>query len=212
MRLYVVRHGQTAWNAAFLAGGHKDIPLDDVGRAQAKALGARFEGEHLNRVLSSDLQRCVETARPIALPHGIKIETDPRLRERSMGDYEGRLHEELVKALERIAEREGTTFFEARPPNGESLMDVWVRLQPVVAELRRSEGRTVIVTHGGTATLLLAGLLGMGPHMARAFRFSNTGVSEIRRRDDGSLVLVKHNDVSHLNGPVLSGDVEGVHS
>lgn len=212
MRIYVVRHGQTAWNVMGLAGGHQDVPLDAAGRAQANALGARFRTVEIDRILSSDLERCLETAEAIAGQRPIPIETDRRLRERSMGDYEGRLHEELVEALQRIAEREGTTFFEARPPNGESLLDVWLRLRPVVDELRESEGRTVVVTHGGTGTLLLAGLLGMAPHMARAFRFSNTGVSEIRQRADGSLVLVKHNDVSHLNGPVLSGDVEGVHS
>ncbi len=196
----------------YLAGGHKDVPLDEVGRRQALLVGRRFRYRTIDRILSSDLQRCLETARAIEGGRGIPIEVDPRLRERAMGDFEGRLHEELVEALERIAEREGTTFFDARPPNGESLMDVWIRIQPVVEDLRQSYGSTVVVTHGGTATLLLAGLLGMAPHMARAFRFSNTGVSKIIQRDDGSLVLVKHNDVSHLDGPVLSGDVEGVHA
>lgn len=194
-----------------LAGGHRDIPLDDVGLWQASQLAERFSHRRIDRILSSDLQRCVQTAQAIAAGRGILIETDARLRERSMGDYEGRLHEEMVDALERIAQKNGTTFFGARPPNGESLLDVWNRLQPVVERLKQSEGRTVVVTHGGTGTLLLAGLLGMAPHMARAFRFSNTGVSEIVDRSDGSLVLVKHNDVSHLTKPALNGDVEGIH-
>lgn len=212
MRLYLVRHGQTEWNSAGLAQGHSDIPLDAVGLDQARRLGDLFADKTVDRVLSSDLIRSVQTAEPVAQVHGLSVLTDSRLRERSMGDWEGDSFTEVGTRLQEIADREAVPVFEARPPNGESLIDVWARLEPVASELKQSKGRTVVVAHGGSATLLMALLLGLPPTMARSFRFSNTGFSELRQREDRSLVLVKHNDTSHLAaGPVLSGDVEGVH-
>ncbi|MCX7799667.1 MAG: histidine phosphatase family protein [Fimbriimonadales bacterium] len=214
MRLYIVRHGQTDWNVRGLAGGHRDEPLDETGKMQARRLGLRFRHTPLDRIVSSDLRRSLQTAQAVAEHHSLPVEADPRLRERDMGVFEGKPHEEMVAELERIAQQTGVTPFEARPPGGESFQDVWERIGPVAEDLKRSSGDTLVVTHGGTATVLVARLLGLQPVMARAFRFANTGVSEIVPRSDGSLVLVRHNDVSHLDpdSPVLSGDVEGVHS
>lgn len=214
MRLYIVRHGQTDWNVRGLAGGHRDEPLDETGRLQADLLGLRFRSIPLDRILSSDLQRSLRTAEAVARHHNLPVETDPRLRERAMGVFEGRPHAEMSAELEEIAQKDGVTPFEARPPGGESLQDVWHRVGPVAEELKRCSGSTLVVSHGGTATILIARILGLQPIMARAFRFSNTGVSEIVPRPDGSMVLVRHNDVSHLDpdSPVLSGDVEGVHN
>ena len=62
MRLYLVRHGQTAWNKEGRAQGHSDTELDEDGRAQARSLVAAFSGVEVRRVLSSDLKRSAETA------------------------------------------------------------------------------------------------------------------------------------------------------
>ena len=66
MRLYLVRHGQTSWNVEQRAQGHTDIPLDEEGIRQADMLGHSFAGVGIDRVLSSDLKRSVQTAEQMA--------------------------------------------------------------------------------------------------------------------------------------------------
>ena len=89
MRLYLVRHGQTAWNAEERAQGHSDIPLDHEGLRQAESLGRAFQDRKISLVLCSDLQRAKQTAQPIVEATGARFETTEQLRERGFGDWEG---------------------------------------------------------------------------------------------------------------------------
>src|SRR5881227_154431 len=89
MRLYLVRHGQTSWNVEQRAQGHTDIPLDEEGLRQADMLGHSFASASVDRVLTSDLIRSVQTAEPIANYSGAPMHIDRRLRERSFGSWEG---------------------------------------------------------------------------------------------------------------------------
>ena len=74
MRFILVRHGETEWNATGQYQGQTDIPLSETGRAQAAALGKRFETIHVDAVYSSPLQRAYDTARAIAEPKGLLIQ------------------------------------------------------------------------------------------------------------------------------------------
>ena len=108
MRLYLVRHGQTAWNAQKRFMGQLDIPLDETGRAQVAALGNRLKDEHVDMIYASDLSRAWDTALaiesclashadPSALPAvaGYRIKPDPRLREMNFGDWQGLTYAEI---------------------------------------------------------------------------------------------------------------------
>jgi len=209
MRLYLVRHGQTSWNVEQRAQGHTDIPLDEEGILQADMLGHSFAGVGIDRVLSSDLKRSVQTAEPIAKYSGARLDVDKRLRERSFGNWEGLPFDEFrhrSPSPERMEE-----LFAFRPPGGESFKDVWVRLDPVVHELRRSEIDSVVVTHGGSCALLLAKLLDAPYPTSRAFRFGNAAVVDLELRPDGMYTMLRYNDTSHLRSQVLSGGVDGSH-
>lgn len=94
IRVFVVRHGQTAWNIEKILQGHQDIPLNDKGHAQAKLLGDRFKGFNFDCWISSDLTRCIQTLQGIEAGIGSdnvpkKFITSPAFRERFMGDVEG---------------------------------------------------------------------------------------------------------------------------
>src|SRR5579885_891994 len=89
MRLYLVRHGQTAWNAQEKAQGHTDVPLDETGKIQAQRLAELLEGSRIDLILTSDLQRSKETAQVIADRFGAPLEATELLRERSFGEWEG---------------------------------------------------------------------------------------------------------------------------
>jgi broad specificity phosphatase PhoE len=212
MRLYLVRHGQTAWNLAGKAQGHTDIPLDETGLAQAQAVGEAFREIPLDRLLTSDLLRARQTAQPIADAVGLPLEARADLRERGFGEWEGSPFVDVAARSIELSLQQGLHPLEVRPPAGEAYRDVWNRLDRVVEELQDSEARTAIVTHGGTSALLLARLTRGTLETSRSFRFGNTGITELERRADGYFVIVRYNDVRHLaaNRP-LAGSVDGTH-
>lgn len=195
MRLYVVRHAQTAWNIEGRVQGHTDVPLDAVGEGQTVRLAEAFRGVEVARVLTSDLGRSVRTAEALAQVVRAPLEIDPRLRERCFGELEGRPYQEVRDW--HYADAESQILVQG--PGGESTQDVWNRLVPVAERLAVEEAPTVVVTHGGTKSLLLAQLLRGTIETARAFRIDNTGISELKRRPDGYWTLVRFNDVRHLD-------------
>ena len=211
MRLYIVRHAQTAWNAAERAQGHTDIELDEVGERQCACLSGAFREVEVSQVLSSDLARSAACGRSIAQATGACLVLDKRLRERSMGEWEGLLYSEFNRRFRESADSNDFHLIKTRPPGGESFEDVWRRLLPVTAELVSIDEPTAVVTHGGTASLLLSQLLRASIESSKSFRFGNAGITELARRPDGLMTLVRYNDCSHLNGSsAMSGNLDGV--
>src|SRR5512133_2376807 len=88
--VFLARHGQTDWNAAGRWQGHTDVPLNETGRAQARALAERLRGEGIAAIASSDLARARGTAEIVAAVLGLRVDLlDPDLRERRFGIFEG---------------------------------------------------------------------------------------------------------------------------
>lgn len=209
VRLYLIRHAQTAWNAEQKAHGQEDIPLDERGLEQARLLADSLRHATIDRVLSSDLQRAVQTAEPLAKAFCAPLVLDPRLRERAFGEWEGDGFEEIHDRLEAITRDEGTPRHAIRPPGGESFVDVWNRMEPIQAELlREGAGDTAVVAHGGVLSVLLARLIGGNHETHRVFRFPNASVTELASRHDGSLILIRYAYDVHLDSapPVASGN------
>ena len=96
-RIYIIRHGETEWNASGKKQGHLDSPLTPTGRAQAQALAARLSSESFSTLYSSDLGRAYTTARVIADQTGHEVVIDSRLRERSFGIFEGMMETDILK-------------------------------------------------------------------------------------------------------------------
>lgn len=150
---YLIRHGQTDWNAEGRFQGSVDIPLNDTGRAQAKRNGLAFKAELPNvdgwRFVSSPLSRARETMEIVRANAGLAphdYELEPLLREVSYGDWERRTIEEIsVSNASGIAERAGNKWGFV-PPNGESYMMLADRVRAVLAGLK---GPAVITAHGG---------------------------------------------------------------
>src|SRR4051812_29901432 len=87
--LFLIRHGETAWNAESRFQGQQDSPLTLLGIAQAEAAAAHLAAHQLNALYSSDLPRTLQTAQPIALATGLAVVAEPALRERNLGLFEG---------------------------------------------------------------------------------------------------------------------------
>lgn len=194
MRLYLVRHGQTAWNAEERAQGHTDVPLDETGARQARCVADSFRDVALDRILTSDLQRSLKTAEMVAHTTGAPLEITTLLRERAFGEWEG-LHYHEFAALMGKARDEGLhSVYEVCPPGGESMQEAWNRVKQITDRMFATHERTLIVSHGGVCALMLSQLIRGTLDTSRAFRFQNCAVTELHRRPDGTFLLARFND------------------
>ncbi|MGH2778511.1 MAG: histidine phosphatase family protein [Actinomycetota bacterium] len=189
-RIFLVRHGETEWNATRRAQGQADIPLNDAGRSQASAAAAQLDGVELSAVYSSDLSRAVDTARPIAEARGLSVEIDPAFREIDQGEWEGLVTEEIHR---RWPDLWGPARHWSQRPGGESPEQVQKRALEGLARVveRHPRGQVAVVSHGGTIRWLAAHALGYDmAGSARIRGLGNGGAVAIDARlDDGALEL-----------------------
>ena len=201
-RLFLVRHGETASNAAGLwQGRHGDDPLNERGRAQsqavAKALGDSAAGAHSARALyASDLRRAVETAGFIGARLGLPVQAHAGLREYGFGDMEGATTAEAL-AQWRTLLRRWRTDPSAKPPGGESAVEFTLRVGSALQEIvdRHPDETVIVVAHGGSLSVGLAVLVGE-PRNWQDYQMANCGISIV---DPGpERRLLTFDETSHL--------------
>ncbi len=163
-RLWLVRHGESEWNASGVVQGQLDPCLSESGRAQAvrcaRALSAQPKPE---AIYSSDLLRSRETAVAISSALGVLVQVDVGLRERSLGDAEGRPSTLLGSDRSGIADGR-VVDADAAPLRGESVRQLHERVTGCAAAILSSHvGDVVLVCHGGVVRVLLAWLGGATP-------------------------------------------------
>jgi broad specificity phosphatase PhoE len=153
---YFVRHAQSTANLEGWLAGQIDVPLSDLGWAQARETARTIAHltPRISRVLSSDLQRCRCTARCIADSLGLPIVEEMReLREQHLGDWQG----QSLSQIQRIGRLDNLRSWRFSPPHGESLCAVANRISVSLAQ-RYQEIDTVVVTHKNVLRAIL-GLL-----------------------------------------------------
>ena len=162
--LLLVRHGESLGNRDERFLGHTDLGLSDLGHRQAAALATALRDRHLDAVYSSDLQRAMQTVTPTATEHGLAVIPRRSLREIYAGDWEGRLFDDLIRLWPREREVWKTNIGFACPPNGESVMEVYARIEQALAEIAaENEGKTVLIgTHATPVRAMTAHLMGLG--------------------------------------------------
>jgi len=164
--VFVARHGETDWNAAGRWQGHTDVPLNENGRAQAKALAARLRGSRLAGVVASDLSRAHETARIVAAELGVTVAyVERELRERSFGVFEGLTraecetdHGEAWQAW--LADRKA-------PRGAEEIEALTGRMVAAIGRAAMTvageDAPALVVTHGGALRSVVASVTGELP-------------------------------------------------
>lgn len=200
MILYLVRHGETAYNRDGLGLGRSDVPLTPLGRTQAAALGQRLADQPITRILSSPLARALDTAAAIAGERGVTIEPRAELLELDVGLTEGMtfpaMRERFPDFLRAWGSPAGVS---ARMPGGESIEDVANRLAPFAAELRELDAPGVaVVSHNFVARVLLCQLLGLEIAAYRAFVIGLASYCALDVSKTRTTVLVM-NEGCHLN-------------
>jgi probable phosphoglycerate mutase len=204
--IYVVTHPEATHHVDGLVGGWFDSDLTDRGLRHAHAIAdalAKRVGVAVAEVYSSDLLRARRTADIVAQRLAARLTIDPDLREKSYGLAGGRpqawLDERFIpppEAGERMRHDEGVEGAETR-------MDLALRAYAAMTRVQEANAENqVIVTHGGTATYLLAAWVGMPVDAAGwvHFRFSSGGISLLRKDDRfQSHEITQLNDTSHLD-------------
>lgn len=199
MRLILVRHGQTPCNVDGIWHGWDDCPLNETGTEQARAAAQRLAHETIHAVYSSDLRRARLTALAIAEPHALDIQSDPDLRERHAGQFDG-LRAPEVEALypdwmaDRTADLWGWT-----PPGGETFTQVLERTLRAVERLyhRHPNDTIVVVTHMGPVRVLTSHYGGLSMEETYAIEFASTGLT-IFQVDENGVRAKLLNDATHV--------------
>jgi probable phosphoglycerate mutase len=202
-QLLLIRHGETAWNAVRRLQGHLDIGLNDAGQRQAAALARALRDTPLDAIVSSDLQRAMQTAGAVARLHDVPLHTDAQLRERGYGVFEGLLYSEIeARYPEEFAAWQGR-HIDAVMPHGErvaeSFRSFYERSVAAIGQwAERYDGRTIaIVAHGGVLECAYRAATGMTLESPRDFQVKNASINRFTF-DGGKLALTQWGDVEHL--------------
>lgn len=149
-RLILIRHGETLWNTERRMQGQLDSPLTARGLWQAQQLGVRMRGMPFDALYSSDLPRAALTAGQIAGATGRPIITDPRLRERHFGVFEGLTQQEMQQREPQAYVRFMSRDPQYAVPGGESPATFFARCRAALEDLarRHADQTIVVVTHG----------------------------------------------------------------
>jgi broad specificity phosphatase PhoE len=178
----LVRHGETEWSRDGKHTGSTDVPLTDVGREQATALGTALHGRQFEVVLTSPLERAAETCRLAG--YGDVAQPRDDLREWDYGAYEGRTTPEVRE------EHPGWTLWRDGVPGGETDADVGARADRVVAELRSLTGDAALFAHGHVLRVLTARWLGLEPADGRLFALDTATISVLGYERETAVIRV----------------------
>ncbi len=201
-RVFVLRHGRTAWNAEQRLQGQLDVALDDTGRWQAQQLARALAGETLAAIYSSDLQRARDTAQALAGLTGLPLATDTGLRERCFGRLEGLTYAEVEAHWPDDALRWRLREPDFGPGGGESLHAFYERSVAAVTRLAACHAGAAIAVfaHGGVLDCLYRAAAGIELGAARTWQLGNASINRLLYTGERWRV-VGWDDHAHLELP-----------
>ncbi|BED97470.1 2,3-diphosphoglycerate-dependent phosphoglycerate mutase GpmB [Escherichia fergusonii] len=209
LQVYLVRHGETQWNAERRIQGQSDSPLTAKGEQQAMQVATRAKELGITHIISSDLGRTRRTAEIIAQACGCDILLDPRLRELNMGVLETRNIDSLTEEEENWRRQLVNGTKDGRIPQGESMLELSERMHSALAScLELPQGsRPLLVSHGIALGCLVSTILGLPAWAERRLRLRNCSISRVDYQESQWLasgwVVETAGDVSHLDAPAL---------
>ncbi|MEU4592022.1 histidine phosphatase family protein [Micromonospora aurantiaca (nom. illeg.)] len=207
-RLIIWRHGNTDWNAASRVQGQTDVPLNDLGREQARAAAPVLAALRPDAIVASDLRRAADTAAALAALTALPVRSDARLRERHFGQWQGLT---LTEVAERFPD-EYARWRAGDPDPGagiEPLGDLGARLGAGFQDAAdlATGGTVVVTTHGGGARQGVGHLLGWDHTVLRSLgSLANCHWTELRHDDVRGWHLRAHN-VGLITQPALTDAV-----
>lgn len=206
--LLIIRHGETDWNALQRLQGWSDISLNEAGTNQALHLNNYLQQQYLQtvyaehdlkptRIYTSDLQRAIQTAAPLANELSIEIQIEPNLRERNYGKLEGKNWREALghgNQSQHVIPKDFATELEV-----ESLDAFSKRLQQGIDGIvQRYPGElVVIISHGGALDMMWRYFKGLALDAQREVLQRNTTINHVRC-DSGLWQVIDWGHKMHL--------------
>jgi broad specificity phosphatase PhoE len=162
-RLYLVRHGETDWNAEARWQGQLNPSLNEQGRRQARQLAQELACEHLRMLYSSDLTRAMETARIVRARLIVMVVPDSRLREINLGLWQGMLANDIQAQYPREFQNWYVAPLTVHPPGGEDLSALAKRVVQVINEivLRHPNEAIGVIAHELPIAIVLCRAAGL---------------------------------------------------
>jgi broad specificity phosphatase PhoE len=197
--IYLVRHGQTAWNKEEIFRGRTDIPLDEIGLRQAELTGEYLKEVEIHAIYSSPLSRAWQTAQKIAQFHNLNVLPLEGIIDMSFGKWEGRAHQEIKETDCETYRQWREEPHLVRLPGGESLNDVRIRAMAALEEvIQNHPGKNlVLVSHRVINKILLCAILGLDNSHFWQITQDPTAINLIRYRN-GKYILSLVNEICHL--------------
>lgn len=197
--VYLIRHGQTAWNKEEIFRGRTDVPLNEIGLREAELAGEYLKDKEIHVIYSSPLSRAWQTAQKIAQFHNLEVQPLNGIIDMSFGRWEGHPHQEIQKNDREIYRQWREEPHKVRLPGGESLEDVRVRSMAALEEvIRLHPGKTlVLVSHRVVTKVLICGILGIDNSHFWQIGQDTTAINLIHYRN-GKYILSLMNETCHL--------------
>jgi len=197
--IYLIRHGQTAWNKELRFRGRVDIPLNEQGIREARAIADALRNKTIDAIYTSPLRRSIETAQPVAELLHLEIVPVQEFIDISYGEWEGLLFSEV-----KIRYKDLYRKWEESPnliqfPRGESLDEVRERSYFAFNDIVRRElgNSIVVIPHRVINKVLLCALLGLNNSYFWKIK-QDTGCINLIEYSDSGFVIAKMNDTCHL--------------
>ncbi len=202
-KLFLVRHGQSAGNAAGRFGGHSPTPLSELGKKQAEITARTLAKEKIETIYSSDLLRAVETAKPLAKILDLPVITTSAFRERKVGVLEGLTFDESKAQFPKDYYALVNRNIHHVITEGESYNQLLRRATKALYEvLRAHNGENVVIfSHTGTIcflTLHLIGAINRYTKTTPSLITSNCGINRFEIRGRNNVRVHAFNDTRHL--------------
>ncbi len=212
-RVYLIRHGQTEWNASGRWQGFEDTTLDQAGLAQANRLANYLSERPIRAIYSSDLQRAALTAQQVAQALNADIRYDSRLRELNVGLFQGLTLAEMQARYPAEYAAMNADHMHFVMPQGESRQQLQERAYAAWQEIVENTAgpEIALVSHGGTIKMLLMRLFASDSPAISRVRLENTSITTVERTGDWWRITGLA-ATPHLNGDgmVTSTDGEGL--
>ena len=202
-RLYLIRHGQSAGNAEGRFGGHGPTPLSELGQQQAEKTAKMLAKEGISAIYSSDLDRAIQTAEPLAKLLNLNIHATPAFRERHVGVLEGLTFDESKAEYPKDYYALVNRNINHVISGGESYRHLLRRATTKLNEVMRSHPgeRIAVYSHTGAIcylTLYLLGAIHRGTKSTPWLITSNCGINRFEIRSRSNIRVLALNDTRHL--------------
>ena len=197
--IYLVRHGETAWNREEIFRGRTDVPLNETGMKQAELAGQYFKRMEIHAIYSSPLSRAWQTAQKISQIYQLKVELLEGIIDMSFGNWEGHPHQEIQKMNGETYRQWVESPHLVKLPGGESLDDVKKRAMAALEEVIRKHPQkaVVLVSHRVVCKVLICAILGIDNSHFWQIAQDATAINLIQYKN-GKYILSLMNETCHL--------------